>query len=205
MREISTHKVGDARADVVSADGAVVAGTANFQNGSSAFRWTEGTGPIELSEDGKAIWYVYGMSADGNVLIGGGQAGAVFWTPTLGTVSLSNYLRRKGVDCAGWDIMSAFAISPDGTAITGKMFRDSMIRAFLVTGLNVLGTCAADLNEDGQVNGSDFSIFAEAYDLMRCDDPEMAGGCPSDFNVDGVVDDRDFRFLLAAMDVGPCS
>ncbi|MFN9970078.1 MAG: hypothetical protein ACK58T_09290 [Phycisphaerae bacterium] len=49
-------------------------------------------------------------------------------------------------------------------------------------------TCAADINADGLVDDSDFTLFAYGYNELLCKPP----GCPYDFNGDGAVDDSDF-------------
>jgi hypothetical protein len=49
-------------------------------------------------------------------------------------------------------------------------------------------TCAADINADGLVDDSDFTLFAYGYNELLCTPP----GCPYDFNGDGAVDDSDF-------------
>ncbi len=59
-------------------------------------------------------------------------------------------------------------------------------------------TCACDLNSDGQVDDSDFVIFASAYDILDCTDPMMPLDCPSDFNGDAMVDDNDFVIFVDA-------
>jgi len=68
----------------------------------------------------------------------------------------------------------------------------------------VLGTvappCPADLNSDGQVDDSDFVLFATAYNILDCTDPTMPAGCRSDINADHFVDDSDFVLFAAAYD-----
>ncbi|MBX3379953.1 MAG: immunoglobulin domain-containing protein [Phycisphaeraceae bacterium] len=63
-----------------------------------------------------------------------------------------------------------------------------------------ISVCAADFNCDSVVEDSDFVDFADAYDLLVCDDPSMATGCPADMNGDFVVDDADFIMFAAAYD-----
>jgi len=60
--------------------------------------------------------------------------------------------------------------------------------------------CAGDINNDGQVNDSDFVLFVSAYNILDCADPAMAVGCPADLNRDGVVDDSDFTIFVGAYD-----
>ena len=64
--------------------------------------------------------------------------------------------------------------------------------------------CPCDLNHDGLVDDTDFSIFAVAYDMLDCTDPQMPPGCPSDFNSDGLVDDADFSIFVIAYDALLC-
>ncbi|MBS0189901.1 MAG: hypothetical protein U0573_00095 [Phycisphaerales bacterium] len=59
-------------------------------------------------------------------------------------------------------------------------------------------TCPADLNSDGLVDDSDFSIFVVAYNMLDCADPLMPPACASDLNRDGVVEDADFSIFVVA-------
>ena len=58
--------------------------------------------------------------------------------------------------------------------------------------------CPCDLNGDGFVEDTDFTIFVGAYNLLDCADPSMAPGCPADFDGDGLVDDADFVVFVQA-------
>lgn len=58
--------------------------------------------------------------------------------------------------------------------------------------------CPADLLHDTVVDDLDFSVFAVAYDILDCADPEMKPGCAADLNHDGVVDDLDFSIFAVA-------
>lgn len=60
--------------------------------------------------------------------------------------------------------------------------------------------CPADLNADGVVEDSDFTIFVSAYNTLDCSDPSMTFGCPSDLNQDGFVDDGDFGLFVQLYD-----
>jgi len=60
--------------------------------------------------------------------------------------------------------------------------------------------CIADLNGDGQVDDSDFSIFVLSYNLLDCADPEMPTWCHADLNRDGFVDDADFSVFVGSYD-----
>ncbi|MBX3381440.1 MAG: hypothetical protein KF805_15200 [Phycisphaeraceae bacterium] len=69
----------------------------------------------------------------------------------------------------------------------------------------VPAACPADLTGEGFVDDSDFVIFAQAYNLLDCEDPTMPIGCPADFNLDGFVDDADFVIFAAAYNELICS
>jgi hypothetical protein len=58
--------------------------------------------------------------------------------------------------------------------------------------------CIGDLNRDNVVDDADFSIFAQAYDTLLCEEPTMPFGCPADLNRDGSVDDADFSIFAVA-------
>jgi len=64
--------------------------------------------------------------------------------------------------------------------------------------------CPGDLNGDGLVEDSDFSIFVGAYDTLDCTDPLMPPGCQSDLNRDGLVDDSDFSIFVVAYNALLC-
>ncbi len=65
--------------------------------------------------------------------------------------------------------------------------------------------CNADLNADGQVDDSDFTLFVAAYNILDCADPAMPAGCPADLNADGFVDDADFSIFVVAYDALICT
>lgn len=69
----------------------------------------------------------------------------------------------------------------------------------------VPAACPADLTGEGFVEDADFVIFANAYNILDCEDAAMPLGCPADFNLDGFVDDADFVIFAAAYDALVCS
>ncbi|MBX3380381.1 MAG: hypothetical protein KF805_09805 [Phycisphaeraceae bacterium] len=71
-------------------------------------------------------------------------------------------------------------------------------RALLRVAFQIPGSCPGDLNSDGLVDDSDFTIFVVAYNILDCADPDMPPGCPADLNQDGVVEDTDFTIFVAA-------
>ncbi|MFO0861245.1 MAG: S8 family serine peptidase [Phycisphaerales bacterium] len=60
----------------------------------------------------------------------------------------------------------------------------------VVTGNVAEATCICDLNVDGMVDDTDFTMFVPSYDMLE--DPL------GDFNGDGVTDDADFSIFAAA-------
>jgi len=70
--------------------------------------------------------------------------------------------------------------------------------------LTLKAPCIGDLNNDGFVDDTDFTRFANAYNILGCAQPEMPAGCPADFNDDGVVDDADFVLFVPAYNTLLC-
>ena len=64
--------------------------------------------------------------------------------------------------------------------------------------------CPGDVNADGFVDDTDFTIFAAAYDAFNCPGGFTLPMCPSDLNSDGFVDDADFTLFAAAYDTFMC-
>lgn len=62
--------------------------------------------------------------------------------------------------------------------------------------LTTIAPCAGDLNFDGFVDDSDFTIFAGAYNDLICAAPPSF--CDADLNSDSVVDDVDFVIFAAS-------
>ncbi len=101
---------------------------------------------------------------------------------------------------------------PTGTAPTlanmsgtyGNRARSVSTSAFGASAPLLLVLCPADLNFDGLVDDSDFSVFVVAYDTFDCADPSMPAGCISDLNGDKLVDDADFSIFVVAYDALLC-
>ncbi|MBX3387895.1 MAG: hypothetical protein KF691_00420 [Phycisphaeraceae bacterium] len=64
--------------------------------------------------------------------------------------------------------------------------------------------CAGDFNLDGQVDDTDFVMFAYSYNVLLCADAAMPPACRADLNHDGLVDDADFVLFVAAYDQLVC-
>lgn len=64
--------------------------------------------------------------------------------------------------------------------------------------------CRADFTCDAAVDDSDFIVFANAYNVLVCEDPAMPLGCPADLNGDDMVDDSDFVLFAGAYNTLLC-
>ncbi|MCA9286082.1 MAG: hypothetical protein KDA22_12735 [Phycisphaerales bacterium] len=83
------------------------------------------------------------------------------------------------------------AYSSDGTQVPMALEIDRRVRIEVIAGG---GTCPADLNGDGQVDGADLGILLGAWGPCAL--------CPADLNTSGSVDGADLGVLLGAW--GPC-
>lgn len=119
-------------ASAISADGRVIAGTADTLIPGSwprhgFFRWTEESGTEFLGrmnpELDNAMSVATHMSADGNVIVGfnsiAGDPSAIYWSRATGLVDLNVYLATLGVDLGVSRLFSIRAISDDGSSISG--------------------------------------------------------------------------------------
>jgi len=64
--------------------------------------------------------------------------------------------------------------------------------------------CPPDLDHDGVVTDSDFTVFIVAYNANGCASAEMTPGCQADLNHDGFVADADFSGFVAAYNALLC-
>ena len=112
------------RAQGVSADGSVVVGYSIGASGYEPFRWTAGGGMVGLGRlSGFPSSLATGVSADGSVIVGysinASGIEAFVWTQASGMRRLHDVLTAQGIDLAGWTLLSAQAVSDDGTVIVG--------------------------------------------------------------------------------------
>lgn len=100
---------------------------------------------------------------------------------------------RTGRDGRGTYLVT-HAAAFTATVSTDSGFRQALIRA----AFRLPTTCPCDLNLDGVVDDTDFTLFIGPYNTLDCADPYMPPACPADFNQDGVVDDADFTIFIVA-------
>jgi probable HAF family extracellular repeat protein len=90
-----------------------------------AFRWSGGTMSDLGTLAGGTNSYAYGVSADGNVVVGRSLSSSVpsgeafRWSQSTGMQSLQSLLVASGVNMTGWTLSSAQSVSADGTVIVG--------------------------------------------------------------------------------------
>ncbi len=113
-------------ATTMSADGTTVIGGSYTVGipGSDPFVWNIASGMQFLGAlPGYSSCQALGISGDGSIVVGfcSGAASTPFiWTPAAGMRSLSTALVSEfGLNLNGWQLTSAYAISPDGKAIVG--------------------------------------------------------------------------------------
>jgi probable HAF family extracellular repeat protein len=113
----------------VSANGLVVVGGGVSANGGEAFRWTQASGMVGLGllTPDSVSSVAWAANADGSVIIGncdtGVNAEAFIWDANHGMRALQEVLINEyglGESLAGWQLTSAYGISPDGNYIVGS-------------------------------------------------------------------------------------
>lgn len=111
----------------VSADGKVVVGFANSDQGQEAFRWTRNGSMMGLGTFDSGYFYseAFDVSADGSVVVGYGLGEhgqeAFIWDAGNGMRSLQQVLVKDyDLELTGWALKMAKAVSDDGLTIVGK-------------------------------------------------------------------------------------
>ncbi len=137
----------------ISADGHTIVGV----TGNAVFRWNDSQGMTTIPSPANSF-VLQGMDirADGDMLVGtfnleDGSFQPFIWSEELGTRELSMFLTDDmGIDLGGYTLLTASAISDDGTRIAGVAISPSGIpEAYLITipspgaGVLALGTLAA--------------------------------------------------------------
>ena len=122
----------------VSADGATVVGyggTSGFAQ-IRAFRWTSATGMVSLGTLGTMASRAYGVSGNGQVVVGvlmpvSAPNRAMLWTSSLGMVDLNAYLPTLGINLTGWALTTANGVSGDGLTLVGTGTHNGLTEAWV--------------------------------------------------------------------------
>jgi probable HAF family extracellular repeat protein len=115
----------DSLAFGLSSNGLVVVGSSQASNNDQAFRWTAGTGMVDVGfplTGGEGWSEADAANADGSVVVGWAAVPdiqAMMWTTTLGSINLNTYLPSLGIDLSGWLLKYATGVSADGRTIVG--------------------------------------------------------------------------------------
>ncbi len=179
----------------VSADGAVVVGTADFGGINRAFRWTRSGGMQQLPTLGGRDGFAWGVSADGTVIVGearhtsgqlGGEDRAFRWTTTGGLENLTQtYCAQIG---SGSYLIIAASVSSDGRYLVGTGYnaQQGRSRGFL---LDTWRT--GDTNGDGCIDDADLLNVLFAFGSAGSGRTRHEG-----INHDGIMDDADLLEVL---------
>lgn len=183
----------------VSADGSTIVGYLIAER-NTAFRWTAVAGITPLQPAlGHTYSYAFAVNGDGSVLGGqlsgglGAPVRAALWDTTHGWRYLENVLIDAdiGSQLDGWELETVMAMSPGGRFLVGVgRHLGQRPRAWIV---DFGAPCAADLNQDGLVDFSDYLDFLTLFD---------AGDLRVDFTGDGIVDFADYLEFLNLYDLG---
>lgn len=202
----------------LSADGSIICGSAGgVCGGSRAVRWWT-WGCCEVAEDLGVVagwpnspgscpsYSAKSISADGRIIVGDAGTSPVsgsweymafVWTSALGMVDLNALLKAQGVDMGDTVLVTANAISGDGTCIIGKGQFSGVERAYAVHGLHLVpDPCPADITGNGGVDAVDLAVILGQWAT------DGQGEFDADVNDDLLVDGLDLAALLGAW--GPC-
>jgi uncharacterized membrane protein len=119
-------------ATAISSDGRVICG--NVIGGVTfAFRWTQESGLVPLPKlPGKTPFQAlnssaFGVNENGSITVGSANDGvAVIWDST-GVHAIADLLEQRGIHLGGWQLESAFGVTPDGQTIVGVGFSPAQL------------------------------------------------------------------------------
>ena len=180
--------------NALSYDGTIAVGSADlrpiFSSVRQAVLW-EGTAATVLGTLGGRNSNATGTDRYGRQVVGtsevpDGGTRPFYWTPRLGMVSLQD--RFSAIIPAGWTLISAGGISPNGRFIVGAGLNpQGRAEAWLIdTGG---GYVAGDVNGNGCVDDADLLAVLFAFG-------NTGSGLDEDVNCDGTVDDADLLEVL---------
>jgi hypothetical protein len=192
--------VDDFSAIAVSADGKKAVG----QRGNRAAVWAIGGG-VEVFNPpiGFTSASGYSISGDGGVVVGfaGAPSGNTVFVRRSGEQArdLRAVLARFGSTDADYYRLQGgigVVVSRDARVVCGPAYSPWYGTWAFVATIPTWAPCPSDLNFDGLVDDSDFSVFAKEYDQLATID--------GDLNVDQFTDDADFSIFAAAYDALLC-
>lgn len=137
-----TREYSTIRAEVISGDGRVVAGTMAYDDTAVGVVWRDGLVRAIEMPAGYHYGYARAMSEDGSVVCFGISTtysmtpwGAAVWTGGSAMTPLADYLRGAGVLLPeGWEVMDCTGVSADGLTFAGALRSVSgETRAFVAT------------------------------------------------------------------------
>ena len=198
----------------ISDDGSTIVGASDSSQGiSEAFVWTNSSGIMPLGDlpdagtlppDNDFHSSAWDVSGDGSIVVGTGtrvlNTEAFVWTMATGLQSILDIATSQGATIpAGWTLLNAYGISPDGSSIVGDGTNpDNNKEAWLITGLQL-----QDDDNDGIINIEDNCINVP----NGPGDSATAGPSQYDSNGDGYGNacDADFNgdLVVNGIDVGP--
>ena len=139
MEDLGTMTGGtSSRGRGVSADGSTVVGwggTSGF-TAVRAFRWTSAGGMVSLGTLSGKSSLAYGVSGNGQVVVGvlmslSAPDAAMLWTSSLGMVDLNTYLPSLGINLPGWTLTRANGVSGDGQTLVGTGTHNGLTEAWV--------------------------------------------------------------------------
>ncbi|MBX3380386.1 MAG: hypothetical protein KF805_09830 [Phycisphaeraceae bacterium] len=217
--ELDNRDGGVNTAEGLNGDGSIIVGSSQDEdqalNVATIWRWngsdyvTDQVGalPDTPAFFGQAI--LLSVTNDGTIAVGvnqysWGNTEGMVWTQGTGLISASAYFAMVGVVLPdGYSIADCYNVSADGSTINATIIDNETFNYYSAI-IRLRQPCPGDLNNDGQVDDSDFVSFAAQYDALDCADPAMPGYCRADINNDGVVEDADFVLFAQAYDQLVC-
>lgn len=182
------------QACAVSGDGTVVVGycSAGIQYRLEAFKWTAATGMVDIGfgMNSGIDTLPYAISADGDIVAGKGDNGAIIYDPQQGFQDLYSVLLNSGASgLDGWFLSEAVAVSSDGQTILGNGHHYGYPEVWIAR-IPRTGPCPGDTNSDRVIDLADLAQTLSEYG-------QVGFGLPGDLNNDGRVDLGDLALILA--------
>ena len=188
----------------------------NPPNPLGAWRWTKETGAVAIGPlpDGKRPRNALGVSADGSIIVGGGESDPInsvslrtseccgyglsskpfIWDEINGPRYLFDVLRNEyglGDVLAGWkDVANIAGVSADGRTITGLGVNPDGNGEAWVAYLGTSPDIAGDYNSNSVVDAADYVVWRNAFG-------QAGAGLAADGNGDGVVNQVDYDLWCA--------